>query len=103
MDLGLCLCHLLLKAVKSADERYRELTRAFWQGYGREATFRPLTELQRSGIDHLGVCLLARVDGTSPVEYLDEGQREKVRRLGRRILLEAAGKWDDVLSLLANC
>jgi 5-methylthioribose kinase len=102
MDLGLCLCHLMLKAVKFAEERYRELTRAFWDGYRREATFRPLGELQRGGIDHLGVCLLARVDGTSPVEYLAEGQRERVRRLGRRVLLEKPATWDDVLSLLAN-
>src|SRR5713226_4610318 len=58
MDLGLWLCHLLLKAVKFADnrERYLELTRAFWRGYQREATFRPYAELQRNGIEHLGVC-----------------------------------------------
>jgi hypothetical protein len=31
--------------------------------------------------------LLARVDGKSPVEYLDEGQREQVRQLARRMLL----------------
>jgi tRNA A-37 threonylcarbamoyl transferase component Bud32 len=102
MDLGLCLCHLLLKAVKFGDERYRQLTRAFWEGYRRAATYRPLAELQRNGIEHLGVCLLARVDGTSPVEYLDEGQREAVRRFGRRILLDGPNNWDDVLALLAN-
>jgi 5-methylthioribose kinase len=102
MDLGLCLCHLLLKAVKFGDERYRELTRAFWDGYRREATFLPPTELQRGAIEHVGVCLLARVDGTSPVEYLDDGHREQVRRLGRRILLEAPAAWNDLLCLLAN-
>jgi len=31
--------------------------------------------------------LLARVDGKSPVEYLDEGQREQVRQLARRMLV----------------
>ncbi len=102
MDLGLCLCHLLLKAVKFADAPYLSLTHAFWQGYRQTVTFRPFAELQRHGIEHLGVCLLARVDGTSPVEYLDEAQRETARRLGRRILLERPATWDDVLSLLAN-
>ena len=102
MDLGLCLCHLLLKAVKFGDGRYVELTRAFWRGYERTATFRPNAELQRHGIEHVGVCLLARVDGTSPVEYLDEGQRDAVRHLGRRILLEKPGGWEDVLTLLAR-
>ena len=104
MDLGLCLCHLLLKAVKFADNResYLGLTRAFWRGYEREATFHPLAELQRNGIEHVGVCLLARVDGTSPVEYLGEGQRATVRRFGQRVLLDTPGTWDDVLSLLAK-
>jgi 5-methylthioribose kinase len=102
MDLGLCLCHLQLKAVKFGGERYLELTRAFWRGYRREISFAPFAQLQSNGIEHLGVCLLARVDGTSPVEYLDEGQRENVRRLGRRILLEAPQVWNDVLSLLAD-
>jgi 5-methylthioribose kinase len=100
MDLGLCLCHLLLKAVMFGDKRYVDLTRAFWDGYRRAATFRPFAELQRNGIEHLGVCLLARVDGTSPVEYLDDLQRETVRRLGRRVLLERPATWDDVLELL---
>ncbi len=104
MDLGLCLCHLLLKAVKFANdrERYLDLTRAFWHGYERAATFRPFAELQRNGIEHLGVCLLARVDGTSPVAYLKDGQRETVRRFGRRVLLEKPDAWNDVLSLLAD-
>ena len=46
--------------------------------------------------------LLARVDGTSPVDYLtEEGQRDQARRLGRALLLERPATWDDVLSLAA--
>jgi hypothetical protein len=30
--------------------------------------------------------LLARVDGKSPVEYLDEAQRQSVRELARKML-----------------
>jgi 5-methylthioribose kinase len=102
MDLGLCLCHLLLKAVKLGDDRqrYLYLTHAFWGGYRREATFVPLMSLQKNGIEHLGVCLLARVDGTSPVDYLDDAQRETVRRLGRRILLEKPDGWHEVVTML---
>lgn len=102
MDIGLFLCHLLLKAIKFSgrQDEYLGLTNAFWRGYKRKATCRSFPELQRHGIEHVGVCLLARVDGTSPVEYLDEGQRATVRKLGCRILRESPATWDDVLQLL---
>jgi 5-methylthioribose kinase len=100
MDLGFFLSHLLLKACKRSAERQRffELTNAFWRGYAGEVRFRPPAELQRCAIGHLGVCLLARIDGTSPVDYLpEEPKREAVRRLGRRLLLERPPGWDEVL------
>ena len=102
MDLGFFLSHLLLKAVKRHpdSERYFELTRAFWRGYAREVTFRPLAEMEARGACHCGVCLLARIDGTSPVDYLpEEARREAVRRLGRRILWERPGRWEEVLEV----
>jgi 5-methylthioribose kinase len=102
MDLGFFLSHLLLKAVKRCAERQRyfDLTRAFWRGYAGEVAFRPAAELQGRGIAHLGVCLLARIDGTSPVDYLpEEPKREAVRRLGRQILLDQPAAWPDVLAL----
>ncbi|HEY7157383.1 MAG TPA: aminoglycoside phosphotransferase family protein [Gemmataceae bacterium] len=102
MDLGFFLSHLLLKAVKRAHDRQRhfELTRCFWQGYAAETTFLPRTELQRRGIEHCAVCLLARIDGTSPVEYLpEEPKREAVRRLGCRMLRERPRQWEEVLDM----
>jgi aminoglycoside phosphotransferase (APT) family kinase protein len=100
MDLGFFLSHLLLKATRRPAERRRffDLTRAFWRGYAGEATFAPQEELQARGIGHCGVCLLARIDGTSPVEYLpEEPRREAVRRLGRALLLERPATWEQVL------
>jgi 5-methylthioribose kinase len=101
MDLGFFLSHLMLKAVKRSGDRERffELTRACWRGYGREVTFRPVAELQARAIGHFGVCVLARIDGTSPVDYLTaEADREAARRLGRWAILERPGAWDDVLA-----
>lgn len=102
MDLGFFLSHLLLKAVHRPHDRFRffELTRAFWRGYGSTVTYRPVVELAGRGVGHLGVCLLARVDGTSPVDYLTEDrQREAARRLGRRLLSDPPAGWEDVLAL----
>jgi 5-methylthioribose kinase len=100
MDTGLFLTHLLLKAVRKPEQRQAifELTRSFWRGYAPAVRFRPLAELQVRAILHLAVCLLARVDGTSPVEYLpEEAQRETVRRLARHLLSNTPRTWEEVL------
>ena len=102
MDLGFFLSHLLLKACKRASERQRyfELTRAFWRGYAQEVSYLPVAELEGRAVGHFGVCLLARIDGTSPVDYLpEEEKRECARRLGRRVLLGRPGGWEEVLAL----
>ncbi len=102
MDLGFFLSHLILKAVKNQHLRsqYYELTRVFWQAYDSEVRFAPHTELRKRGIQHLGVCLLARIDGTSPVDYLpEEEKKETVRRIGRRVL-EGVQDWTQVLEMV---
>lgn len=104
MDLGLFLAHLTLKAVRAPDRRMEwvALMRGFWQAYCREVRFRPHAELERRGVKHCGVCLLARVDGTSPVDYLTEPGRETVRRIGRAILLDGVDQWEDVWRALES-
>lgn len=105
MDLGFFLSHLMLKSIKRQAERgqFHELTHAFWRGYGREARFRPLGELIQRGIAHCGLCILARIDGTSPVDYLtEESERELARQLGRRLLLERPATWEDGVQLAAS-
>jgi 5-methylthioribose kinase len=100
MDLGFFFSHLLLKAIRRPELLgvYLDLTRAAWRGYAAEATFRPLEELVRRGVGHLAVCLLARIDGTSPVDYLpEEPKREAVRRLARSLLWQPPANWDEVL------
>jgi 5-methylthioribose kinase len=107
MDIGFFLSHLMLKAVKRHGERQRffELTRAFWHSYNREVRFQPIADLQARGIEHFAVCALARIDGTSPVDYLpEEPKRELVRRLCRRVLAERPGDWETVLAVCdADC
>ncbi len=102
MDLGFFLSHLILKAAKnnSLRQRYYDLTRAFWRGYAEVVRFRSAESLREHGIVHFAACVLARIDGTSPVDYLpEEPKREIVRHLGRRILFERPRNWEEVLEL----
>jgi 5-methylthioribose kinase len=106
MDLGFFLSHLILKAIKHhpVHQRFFDLTRAFWQAYAQAISFRPLAELEANAIEHFGVCILARIDGTSPVDYLPEQpKREAARRLGLRTLLERATSWETVLDRCESC
>ena len=44
--------------------------------------------------------MLARIDGTSPVDYLTEVPlRDAARRLGRTVLRERPADWQQVLAL----
>jgi 5-methylthioribose kinase len=105
MDLGFFLSHVILKAIKNHHQRnaYFDLTRAFWRSYAEAVSFRPVPELQARVTAHFGVCLLARIDGTSPVDYLpEEPKREIARRLGTHVLLDRLGTWESVLDLCAS-
>jgi 5-methylthioribose kinase len=100
MDLGFFLSHLILKAVKhypswsDASPKIFALTDVFWQGYGSVVRFRPLAELIARAIPHFAVCALARIDGTSPVDYLlEEPKRKCVRRFCRQVLRETPKDW----------
>lgn len=102
MDLGFFLSHIMLKAARRGVCRiqYLDLTRAFWRGYRRMVSFEPVASLMERAIGHFAVCALARIDGTSPVDYLsDESEREGVRRLARHLLWESPAAWEQVLEI----
>lgn len=105
MDLGFFLSHLLLKAVHRPQQReeYFELTRRFWLGYetSRLEPAAQARELQSAALSHMAVCLLARVDGTSPAPYLtDDAKRESVRRIARTLLAQSPADWKAVLRIV---
>jgi 5-methylthioribose kinase len=99
MDVGLLLAHLVLKAFRNPAECMGCLQAALdiLNGYGNDVAYRPKEELERWCIEHLAVCLLARIDGTSPVDYIpEEPKRQAVRVLARQILQDRITRWHDV-------
>lgn len=76
-DAAFLLNHLLLKAAHGLPGA-RELGRV---------CARELAWLEPDSTRHLGCLHLARVDGKSPAEYLTEGERERVRRSAREMIL----------------
>jgi 5-methylthioribose kinase len=52
--------------------------------------------LKSATLDHLGALMLARVDGKSPVEYLDSHSRAMVRAAARDLILHPARSVEEV-------
>jgi 5-methylthioribose kinase len=111
-DLGFFLSHLILKSIKhdAHRDRFFELTRVFWDRYREQ--LRPviprvpalsLADLTRRAIGHFALCALARIDGTSPVDYLPvEPKQDSVRRLSREVLDGQIGCWENVLEVVTS-
>jgi aminoglycoside phosphotransferase (APT) family kinase protein len=79
-DVGFAMTHLLSKAhhVAAHRARFAEAARLFWRSYAGEvgAAF---GDMQPRAARHTLACLLARVHGRSPLEYLSEAERERQR------------------------
>jgi len=103
-DLGFFLSHLLLKAVRAypSESSFLAVTWAFWEGYfDHGAACEDATLVARTNA-HACACALARVDGTSPVDYLNDSQRAVVRRFALAGLQETPVTWDQLLECLAQ-
>ncbi len=80
-DLAFCLNHLVLKALvrPEAAAALEASFNGLHQAYGARADWEPAEAVAMRAAALLPALMLARVDGKSPVEYLDEGQRAVVR------------------------
>jgi 5-methylthioribose kinase len=93
-DLGFVLCHLLLKAARAttaaAPVPSAALIDAFLDAYRRAIASLPFdfAAFDRRAAAHAAACALARVDGKSPVDYLDAFRQDAVRRFARTTLLD---------------
>lgn len=115
-DLGFFLTHLVAKELHHRDRATAALrdpaalsplmlADRFWTVYRqtlafcleeRETNWESVArDLEIRAMKSLGACLLARVDGKSPLEYLSQTNREVVRVLGMRLLQLPAPTWQE--------
>jgi aminoglycoside phosphotransferase (APT) family kinase protein len=79
-DLGFALTHFLSKANHRPDRRtaFAAAANDFWRTYSRTAAA-TFDLLEHRAVKHTLACLLARVAGRSPLEYLSAVERARQR------------------------
>ena len=92
-DLAFCLNHLVLKSFWVPHPALRKCFESLKGHYLAGVTWESPSAIEERVATLLPALMLARVDGKSPVEYLDEGQRESVRKLARDMLNKDELAW----------
>lgn len=82
-DVAFCLNHLILKAFHLPQNRSLLLgeVRNLWESYAPFVAWEAPGALERRVAALLPALMLARIDGKSPVEYLSEATRVRVREV----------------------
>jgi 5-methylthioribose kinase len=85
-DVGFALTHLLSKAnhLPQFRERFTDSARTFWREYNSIVS----DNSQDQAIRHMLGCLLARVAGRSPLEYLDASARARQQSAALSLMSE---------------
>lgn len=100
-DLAFCLNHLLLKSLwtPSARPDFDACFEALTNAYRMEIAWEPAADVEARAASLLPALLLARVDGKSPVEYLQApAQKDYVRRCARPLIARPPTRLADVLA-----
>ena len=98
-DVAFCLNHLLIKSIKLPRHAsaLRAAALSLAAGHARHIDWEPAAAFDNRVATLLPALALARIDGTSPVEYLSDAQRGEIRAIGRALLSDPAQTLDEVL------
>jgi aminoglycoside phosphotransferase (APT) family kinase protein len=102
-DAGFLLNHLFLKALYQPQfaSSYFEAVREFSRALESQLEGEPWADFEVLTLRHLGGLMLARIDGKSPVEYIrEEGTKNRVRSVAKRILQEPPKTIEEVIGLV---
>ncbi|MCX7301656.1 MAG: aminoglycoside phosphotransferase family protein [Rhodobacterales bacterium] len=88
-DPAFCLNHLVIKASAAIADpaRLAEAARALWAAYVAQVDWEDAGAIEARVAGILPALMLGRVDGKSPVEYLDPAGQDRLRQLARRLLI----------------
>lgn len=87
-DPSFCVNHLVLKAIHLPGSRDRLLADIgrFWTSYGAHIRWETPRDLETRICRLVPALMLGRIDGKSPVEYLNDREQDCVRRLAIELI-----------------
>lgn len=90
-DIGFCLTHLLSKAnhLDECRNHFREAAHIFWRSYRKIYITGNAGEYRAAR--HTLACLLSRIKGRSPLEYLNKQQQENQLNIGLQLINNISG------------
>ncbi|MFB6103091.1 MAG: phosphotransferase family protein [Haloplanus sp.] len=97
-DTAFMLNHLYIKSIYNHAQyaAYADAAERFWDAYDRTVDW----DIESETVAELSVLMLARVDGKSPVEYVDrEAVADALRRVAKRTLRGDADTLDEFAAL----
>lgn len=101
-DPSFCLNHLVLKSIHLPGIRDELLAAIaeFWNAYAAHIAWEDPADLEARVCRLLPALMLARIDGKSPVEYLDETRRAQVRQLALPLIRQPTQTLDALVKVL---
>jgi aminoglycoside phosphotransferase (APT) family kinase protein len=102
-DIAFCMNHLILKAVHVPGLRHALLAAVidFWRVYAPHVNWEGPAALEGRVAALLPALMLARVDGKSPVEYLSEADKVRVRAMALNLLRNPEVRLQATIEMLA--
>jgi aminoglycoside phosphotransferase (APT) family kinase protein len=102
-DVAYMLNHLLLKLihVRESAAQLRLSANCFWDAY-RAAVPAELRPDLVYVLAHVGLLMVARVDGKSPAEYLTAPERDAARTIGSGLLLDPPDSLDGAVAIVTG-
>ena len=87
-DVAFALNHLILKSIHlpESSENLRAAALQLWDNYAPFISWEDARQMEARVCALLPILMLARIDGKSPVEYLSDESRHKVRHIAREFI-----------------
>jgi len=102
-DVAFMLNHLYIKAVFRSElrDKYVSAAESIWTNYQETATVEG--SFESDVVSEIGVLMLARVDGKSPVEYVQQAEtKDQLRSLGKRALRAEEATFEEFIETVRS-
>ena len=98
-DIGFSFAHFLAKAyyLPEARNAFLQMARAYWMSYCQSLTPQMRANVVDQAARHTLACVLARMAGRSPLEYLDQRQRNTLQRIALELIEQEVADMETLL------